>query len=222
MARRLKNEQFCCPIIFGSVAGRIGKKDPPPSDPSHTHRWTVFVRGANGEDISPIIKRVSFKLHESFVPPVRVIESPPFEVTETGWGEFEILIKLSFADSQEKPLPLFHQLQLYPKDKDPDPDAEYAKLPITSEHYEEIVFNEPHEEFIEPLRRYRAQVIANPGKSVSSTFTPQLEASETKRLYSINDKVLADIEKWKSKLAASEHAKKKLENDIRSLEAEAV
>ncbi|KAI8831771.1 yeats family-domain-containing protein [Chytriomyces cf. hyalinus JEL632] len=206
MAQRLKNEQFCCPIIFG----------PPPSDPSHTHRWTVFVRGANDGDISPIIKRVSFKLHESFVPPVRVNGSPPFEVTETGWGEFEILIKLSYADSQEKPLPLFHQLQLYPKDKDPDPDAEYAKLPITSEHHEEIVFNEPHEEFNEPLRRYRAQVIANSGK------TPQLEASETKRLYSINDKVLADIEKWKSKLAAAQHTKKKLENDIRSLEAEAV
>lgn len=35
-------------------------------------------------------QQVVFKLHDSFPNPVRVIDKPPFELTETGWGEFEI------------------------------------------------------------------------------------------------------------------------------------
>lgn len=43
----------------------------------------------------------------------------PFELTETGWGEFEIGVVLHFApDSQEKDLELFHRLKLY-SDDDP-------------------------------------------------------------------------------------------------------
>lgn len=34
--------------------------------------------------------RVTFELHEDFVPQVRSVEQQPFEVNETGWGEFEI------------------------------------------------------------------------------------------------------------------------------------
>lgn len=34
-----------------------------------------------------------------------MIESPPYEVTEMGWGEFEITITVHFhADANEKPL----------------------------------------------------------------------------------------------------------------------
>jgi YEATS domain-containing protein 4 len=32
-----------------------------------------------------------------------VLNKPPFEVQETGWGEFEIQIKLFFVDPNEKP-----------------------------------------------------------------------------------------------------------------------
>lgn len=54
-----------------------------------------------------VVKRVVFQLHPSFNNPMRVIESPPFELTECGWGEFEIAISLFFHnDVCEKQLDL--------------------------------------------------------------------------------------------------------------------
>jgi len=43
--------------------------------------------------------QVKMTLHPSFVPHLRTLSEPPWEVTETGWGEFEIGItaRLSFA-----------------------------------------------------------------------------------------------------------------------------
>ena len=35
---------------------------------------------------------------------VKVITRPPYEVTETGWGEFEVIIKVYFNDPNEKPV----------------------------------------------------------------------------------------------------------------------
>lgn len=60
-------------ILYGSVATPIKK---PESD--HTHRWTVYVRGFHEEDISKYIKRVVFRLHESFPNPSRSKLTPPF------------------------------------------------------------------------------------------------------------------------------------------------
>lgn len=53
-------------IVYGSIATPIKK---PETD--HTHRWTAYVRGAHDEDISSYIRKVVFKLHESFPDPVR-------------------------------------------------------------------------------------------------------------------------------------------------------
>jgi hypothetical protein len=33
-----------------------------------------------------------------------VITKPPYEVTETGWGEFEVVIKIYFHDPNERPV----------------------------------------------------------------------------------------------------------------------
>ena len=68
--RRSKGVTVHRPIVYGSSARPITKKDVP-SDPSHTHAWTLFVRGVHGEDISYFIKKVVFKLHESFPNPLR-------------------------------------------------------------------------------------------------------------------------------------------------------
>lgn len=67
-----------------------------PSLRSQSHKWTVYVRGATNEDLGAVIKRVVFQLHPSFNNPTRVVESPPFELSECGWGEFEIAISLFF------------------------------------------------------------------------------------------------------------------------------
>ena len=43
------------------------------------------------------------------------IDRAPFQVTETGWGEFEIAIKIFFVpESGEKPLQTHHHLKLHP------------------------------------------------------------------------------------------------------------
>jgi YEATS domain-containing protein 4 len=43
------------------------------------------------------------------------VDKPPFEVTETGWGEFDIQIKIFFVpEANEKPLAFFHHLKLHP------------------------------------------------------------------------------------------------------------
>ena len=31
-----------------------------------------------------------------------VVTKPPYEITETGWGEFEIIIKIFFIDPNER------------------------------------------------------------------------------------------------------------------------
>jgi len=70
--------------------------------------------------MSSYIKKVQFRLHESYPNPIRgvlckftgdclnfihlVLTIPPFEVHETGWGEFEIQIKIFFTDTTEKPV----------------------------------------------------------------------------------------------------------------------
>ena len=54
------------------------------------------MRGVTNEDLSIMIERVVFQLHPSFSNPLRVVESPPFELSECGWGEFEIAISIIF------------------------------------------------------------------------------------------------------------------------------
>ena len=39
-----------------------------------------------------------------------VLTRPPYEVSETGWGEFEIVIKVFFMDSSEKPVSVLYDI----------------------------------------------------------------------------------------------------------------
>ena len=75
----------------------------------------MYLRGADGEDLTHVIQQarparsssarrpqtlrsrfhpstaqVTFTLHPSFSKAVRTLTHPPYEVSETGWGEFEI------------------------------------------------------------------------------------------------------------------------------------
>jgi len=54
--------------------------------------------------MSTYVKKVHFKLHESYNNPNRIVTKPPYELTETGWGEFEIVIKIYFHDPNERPV----------------------------------------------------------------------------------------------------------------------
>lgn len=133
----------------------------------------------NKDDLSYFIKRVQFRLHETYAQPTRStsrrspdIDRSPFSVTETGWGEFEIQIKIFFVpEAGEKPLTILHHLKLHPWPSGPvgttvpPPEAPAdgtappppPPLPpaVHSWQYEEIVFPEPLEAFYEIL-------VANP------------------------------------------------------------
>ncbi|XP_015519216.1 YEATS domain-containing protein 4 isoform X2 [Neodiprion pinetum] len=99
---RVKGLTIVKPIVYGNVARYFGKKR---EEDGHTHQWTVYVKPYNNEDMSTYVKKVHFKLHESYNNPNRIVTKPPYELTETGWGEFEIVIKIYFHDPNERPDP---------------------------------------------------------------------------------------------------------------------
>lgn len=77
----------------------------------------------------------------------------PFLVEETGWGEFEITLKLYYvSESGEKPQTLYHHLRLHPygrTEEDRESMRETGEVPAWT--YEEQLFNEPYEAFHEIL-----------------------------------------------------------------------
>ena len=150
--KRVRGVQIYRPFIYGTEAIPFDPTKRPHGAPAdHTHRWKVFVRGINGEDISYWLKKVQFKLHDTYANSVRMIESPPFEVEETGWGEFEIAIKFYFVpESTEKPQQIWHGLKLHPYQGDTE-QQKRDRTKITSVCYEEVLFNEPVEHFYDIL-----------------------------------------------------------------------
>ncbi|KAI9780788.1 MAG: NuA4 histone H4 acetyltransferase complex and the SWR1 complex subunit [Peltula sp. TS41687] len=150
--KRVKGVSVFRPFVFGNIARPIDPNKRPEGVPAdHSHQWTVWVKGVDDEDISYWLKKVQFKLHDTYPNCLRTIEEPPFEVTETGWGEFELTIKLYFVpESGEKPQTLWHTLKIHPY----GPDAEQQRAErraIISQNYEEIIFNEPVEAFYDML-----------------------------------------------------------------------
>ncbi|KAH0558569.1 NuA4 histone H4 acetyltransferase complex and the SWR1 complex subunit [Trichoglossum hirsutum] len=150
--KRVKGISIHRPFVYGSVARPIDPAKRPANLPAeHTHQWTVWVKGVDDDDISYWLRKVQFKLHETYANPLRLCDAPPFEVTETGWGEFEIQIKLHFVpESGEKPQTLWHPLKLHPYGPDAEIERE-ERRPIISQNYEEVVFNEPVDAFYDIL-----------------------------------------------------------------------
>lgn len=83
------------PIVYGNESRAFGKKR---EEDGHTHQWTVYVKPYLNEDMQTYVKKIHFKLHESYENPNRIITKPPYSVSETGWGEFEVVIKIYFHD----------------------------------------------------------------------------------------------------------------------------
>lgn len=72
-------------------------------------------------------------------------------MSETGWGEFEIGIRIYLVPvANEKPVSTYHHLKLHPY----GPKAEEGNAtdsPVTSYQYDEILFNEPTEAMFDVL-----------------------------------------------------------------------
>jgi len=107
-----------------------------PAPGESTHKWSVFVRHAEGRDLAFAVSKVVFTLHPTVPHHVREVTAEPFEVCETGWGEFEIRIDIHVRHAAE-PLTLFQKLKLYV----PPAAMQTVDRPVVDEHYDEIVFN---------------------------------------------------------------------------------
>lgn len=145
--------------------------------------------------MSAYVKKVTFKLHESYANPNRVVIKPPYEITETGWGEFEITIKIFFVDPNERPITLYHVLKLF--DIDPVTKAIIVKKNISCEYYDEIIFNEPSALLHQLLTNCQQISVA------SYRHETDFEEKEEKTLKSVmtaKSKVKDEIEELKDKL----------------------
>lgn len=83
-------------------------------------------------------------------------------MTETGWGEFEIQIRISFVqESGEKPVVFYHHLKLHPwtaagaPEAPPDTADAIAAGPVHSYQYDEIVFSDPFQSFLATLTAHQ-------------------------------------------------------------------
>lgn len=114
-----------------------------------------------GEDISDVVSKVVFNLHPTFHNPTREVFEPPFELSEMGWGEFDLTAVLHFVDAAgEPPLELAHKLRLY---SDSDPQGTNLKKPVVAEVYDEVVFTEPREAFWRAASKARGGGGGGPG-----------------------------------------------------------
>ncbi|SAL98328.1 hypothetical protein [Absidia glauca] len=201
--KRIKGLSVSRPIYYGNTATPItGKK---PSDSDHTHQWTVMLKGLGNDDLSYYIRKVVFKLHETYPNPLRTVEQPPFELTETGWGEFEIMIKVHFqVATSEKSVTLYHHLRLHPYEDDINGQPWPKDKPVSSLMYDELVFNEPTEAFRDILAKHNALQPNLPTKKPASLpqFSVQLEQEELARLDAAQKEVNAQIVSLKQRMAA--------------------
>jgi YEATS domain-containing protein 4 len=158
-----------------------------------------------------------------------MIEGPPFEVEETGWCEFEIAIKFYFTpESTEKPQTVWHGLKLHPYGDDVEGQKERRET-VKSVCYEEVMFNEPVEQFYELLTGGMLGVKgkgAKAGKAVSrapptaeiperiskdNVFSREEESKELDRLGEAVKTVQKLIGEEKSKLIVEEGRLQELE-----------
>jgi len=245
MADRVRGITVHRPIIYGNFSVMLTATERGAAPQGHTHRWTVAVRSAasapegnqtgGADDLSYMIKKVTFKLHDTYTQPNRVIEKPPFEVTETGWGEFDIPIRIHFvSEAIEKPINILHHLKLHPwlqpPSEDPTSSAVAPTLPmdpINSWQYDEIVFSEPPSAFYNilkenpptPLPKLKKRAvppnIAHHASLSAATrgtpeFTAIMEKEESERLESVRKAIVTQTDVLRAELIDKEKERDRL------------
>lgn len=203
-------------IVYGNIARSFGKKR---EEDGHTHQWTVYLKPYENEDMAMYVKKVHFKLHESYANPNRILTKAPYEVTETGWGEFEVVIKVYFHDPTERPVTLYHILKLF---QSPVVEGEVnlidAKRGLVSESYEEIVFQEP----TQLMQHYLTNI--PPLTDGPWTHDTDFDAKKEKTMDTINDakqRVKTDINLLKDKLKLARETIAKFKNEVNKVQGSA-
>ncbi|KAI0751059.1 yeats family protein [Daedaleopsis nitida] len=238
------------PIIYGNTAYVLTQKEREalPS-PDHTHRWTVALRSPSSapdsdvvggaDDLSYFIRRVNFKLHDTYANQNRTIDKPPFEVSETGWGEFEISIRITFIqEAGEKPLTIYHHLKLHPWTAVGSGEPEIPPLEVALKHgpvhswqYDELVFCDPFQSFLSILTAHpptaMPKVKRRPvpfhtsnaasleaSKGGTPEFTQEMEKEEAERLDKALKMVVEDTHIWRNKQIEKENELNRLKKEL--------
>lgn len=142
-------------FLIGSEAWALDEKSRKPNTPpEHTKGWKVYVKQfPGGPDITTWLKGVQFKLHETYPNCLRPAKyAPPFEIHETGWGGFDVEIRLHFVDiSEQKYGKTRHYLQLEPYGSPSQIEKQKAENFVKSEICETVYFDMPNENFFAAL-----------------------------------------------------------------------
>lgn len=70
-----------------------------PSDAERVHEWTMALRFAPEDQ--KLVKKVVFKLHETFRDPVVEVTTAPFELKRFGWGTFMVKVVIHLQDGRQ-------------------------------------------------------------------------------------------------------------------------
>lgn len=209
---RAKGKTIIKPIVFGNESKYFGKKR---ETDGHTHSWTVYAKPfQENEDMSVYVKKVQFKLHESYTDALRTVTKPPYEITETGWGEFEIIIKIYFNDISERPVTLYHLLKLFSNPLLSHQPIVGSQGQLVSEYYDEIIFQDPS------LFLYKQLTC---GKTISTNRKQETDwkGKETKTLTSLKTakkRVAEEIAQMNERLKKQKNAIQKIKEEMVKLE----
>lgn len=207
---RVKGVTIVKPIVYGNVARYFGKKR---EEDGHTHQWTVYLKPYKNEDMTTYVKKVHFKLHESYPNQNRVVTKPPYEVTETGWGEFEIVIKIYFVDPSERPVTVYHILKLFQSET----NIMLGKKQLVSEFYDELIFSEPSVLMQQMLTSSR-QITLGPYKH-ETDFEERKERT-LNAILSAKNKIRHEIADLKERLKIARETIDKYKSEISKLESQ--
>ena len=196
---------FVKPIVYGNTATKLKKPIiKRQNEPNHTFSWKLYVKPYLKEDMSAFVSKVQFKLDESFDNPVRTVFKPPYEVCETGWGEFDVLVKIYFKDANEKPVSFYHRINLYPSDF----NILVNNRTVAIESYDEIIFPNPSKAMRKFLVTEKLSNDLSPSEHIFNF--KRIEENLVQGLVKAQEKAIKEIE------VTSEIIKKK-ENDIQVL-----
>ncbi|XP_066599882.1 YEATS domain-containing protein 4 [Prorops nasuta] len=201
---RIKGVTIVKPLVYGNEARYFGERR---EEDGHTHQWTLYVKPYHNEDMSKWVKKVHFKLHESYNSPNRIVTKPPYEVTETGWGEFEITIKIYFHDPNERPVTIYHILKLFQS----VPEAQVENKRLVSEFYDEIVFQDP--------TAYMQHLLSNPRPITNGPWTHETDfqakkENTLKAIMEARNKIRLEVIELKEKLTLAKETIAKFKEEI--------
>lgn len=161
-----------------------------------------------------------------------VLKTKAILILDLSWGEFEVQIRVNFvAESGEKAITFYHHLKLHPwkilaegeHDQPPPLDIAANMGPVHSWQYDEIVFNDPFQSFLNiltahpptPLPKSRRKPVPFHSSNMTPAaleasrggvpeFTQEMEREEANRLESARKAIVVEHEKLRYTLHEKE------------------